>query len=51
MARAAFFCDINKNALIELRTRLTNPSWQWSSYLMPGDNEEAIEVFAETIRR
>lgn len=50
MERRAFFCDKNVAALKELDSRLSQ-QWKSSSYLLPGDNEEALEVFAENIRQ
>ncbi|MFZ0916988.1 MAG: hypothetical protein WAN04_08860, partial [Candidatus Udaeobacter sp.] len=49
MKRQGFFCDKNVAALKELKLRLGK--WMSSSYLLPGDNEEALEVFAERIRQ
>jgi len=49
MQRHAFFCDINRSALEHLHSRLKH--WRPMSYLLPGDNEEALKVFAETIRQ
>ncbi len=47
-----FFCDIDREALRSLQRRLMgDPEASEKSVLLPGDNEEAIEVFAETIRR
>lgn len=48
MPRRAFFCDCDQVQLEELSRRLT-PTWKSSSYLLPGDNEESLEVFAECI--
>jgi hypothetical protein len=47
MKREAFFCDIDFDRLKILKNRISN---QCSSYCLPGDNEEAIQVFAERIR-
>jgi hypothetical protein len=47
LKRQAFFCDLNAAALDELSKRLG----RWPAYLFGGDNEEAIEVFAERIRQ
>ena len=49
MQRRAFFSDCDQRQLDELAIRLT-PAWKASSYLLPRDNEESLEVFAECIR-
>jgi hypothetical protein len=49
MQRRAFFSDCDQRQLDELAIRLT-PAWKSSSYLLPRDNEEGLEVFAECIR-
>ena len=49
MQRRAFFSDCDQAQLDELTARLT-PTWKSSSYLLPRDNEESLEVFAECIR-
>lgn len=50
MQRQAFFCDINDAALHDLQNRLArNRSHLENSFLFHGDNEEALEVFAERI--
>lgn len=46
---APFFCDIDLPAMAELKKRLDSEGAH--SVLLPGDNQEAIEVFAEVIRR
>lgn len=46
---APFFCDIDPVAIGELKKRLDGSGDR--SSLLPGDNQEAIEVFAEVIRR
>lgn len=47
LKREPFFCDINVAALQKLSIRLGN----WPGYLFPGDNEDALYVFAERIRQ
>jgi hypothetical protein len=49
MQRRAFFCDHNQVMLDELATRLPL-NWKSSSYLLPGDNEDGLEVFSECIQ-
>lgn len=50
LTRAAFFCDKNETALERLQSRLAaNRSHLESSFLIPGDNEEALEVFGDRI--
>lgn len=49
MEPAPFFCDIDLAAMQELRRRLADD--RDKLILLPGDNQEAIEVFAELIRR
>ena len=51
VAPAPFFCDINREAMAELAKRLAANHTATRSVLLPGDNQEAIEVFAECIRR
>lgn len=47
-----FFCDIDQASMRELQNRLsTNPNAAAKSWLLPYDNQEALEVFAEMIRR
>jgi len=46
---APFFCDIDLNAMRRLYTRLQTE--EHASYLLPGDNQDALEVFAECIRK
>jgi hypothetical protein len=50
MNRRAFFCDLNRAALSELSSRLSK-SWASKSYLLPGDNEDGLDLFAEYIRQ
>lgn len=50
MARRAFFCDLNGAALTELHTRQLRAEWKQSSYLIKGDNEEGLDVFAECVK-
>lgn len=48
--RQFFFCDHDQQRLHTLQSALgSRPVWQDRSYLIPGDNERAIEVFAECI--
>lgn len=49
MEPAPFFCDRDKKAMAGLYGRLGVRAHR--SFLLPGDNEEAIEVFAECIRQ
>jgi hypothetical protein len=49
MEPAPFFCDLDLIAMRELSRRLADD--RDKSVLLPGDNQEAIEVFAELIRR
>jgi hypothetical protein len=51
MRRCAFFCDLNVAALKELYDRRLTTEWKTNSYLIPGDNEESLDVFAEVIRQ
>jgi hypothetical protein len=47
-----FFCDFNPLAMSALQARLKGDRDAWNqSCLLPGDNEEGFEVFAECIRR
>lgn len=49
---AAFFCDLDIDAMRRLQARLRgNAAAAAASYLLPGDNQEGLEVFAECIRR
>lgn len=49
---AAFFCDIDRDAMRQLHATLKqNSDWAARSYLLPGDNQDALEVFAECIRK
>jgi hypothetical protein len=48
LRRCAFLCDINRDAITHLSDRLG--AWSSSSILLPYDNEEVLEVFAERIR-
>jgi len=49
---AAFFCDLDVDAMRRLQSRLRSiPGSASASYLLPGDNQEGLEVFAECIRR
>jgi hypothetical protein len=50
MRRHAFFCDIDRAAFTELSSRLS-AQWLASSYLLLGDNEDSVELFAERIRQ
>lgn len=46
-----FFCDFDKASIAKLKDRLADSEDSRNgSVLLPGDNEEAIEVFAECIR-
>lgn len=47
MHREAFFCDMDMKRLSQLKNRLMG---HITSYCLPGDNEEALQVFAERIR-
>jgi hypothetical protein len=49
MARAAFFCDIDTAALKHLKSLLDG--WMSTSCLLPADNQESLDLFAECIRR
>lgn len=46
-----FFCDIDQTAMHELHLRLARAAVLDPSILIPGDNEEALAVFAERVRR
>ena len=47
-----FFCDIDREAMRRLQVRLREtPVAAASSVLLPGDNEAALDVFAECIRK
>ena len=51
MRPVPFFCDHNENSMAELQTRLAgNDDSARQSIIIHGDNEEGLEVFAETIR-
>lgn len=48
---APFFCDIDTDALRRLQVRMRSaPTLAERSVLLPGDNQDALEVFAEVIR-
>lgn len=47
MQSQSFFCDLDVSCLKQLQQRLSSYN---NAHLIPGDNEEAIEVFAERIR-
>jgi hypothetical protein len=48
--RMAFFCDKNETALNQLQCRLSaNPSHVERSYILPGDNEDALVAFGKYI--
>ena len=52
MPLAPFFCDINKETIGKLSKRLEGDSEAAaSSVLLNGDNNDAIDVFAEMVRR
>jgi hypothetical protein len=51
MRRNAFFCDIDKQAVCALDARLQDGGWASTSYLIPGDNEEALQVFGKCIEQ
>lgn len=48
---APFFCDHDPAKMKTLHDRFSATADLPGSYLVPGDNEEAIEVFAECIRQ
>lgn len=50
MHRQAFFCDLNRDALLELASRL-KPEWRAKSHIIVGDNEDCLDVFAQSIRQ
>ena len=49
MQRRAFFCDLNVAALADLQARRLTVVWKKAFHLIPGDNEEGLEVFARDI--
>lgn len=50
MIPAPFFCDHTQDTMKALQRQLDDDA-RAQSFLIPGDNEEAIDVFAESIRR
>lgn len=49
---AAFFCDLDLDAMRRLQGRLRGiTAAAPASFLLPGDNQDGLEVFAENIRR
>jgi hypothetical protein len=52
MTPCPFFCDRDMAAMASLQQRLAqDAATRQHSILIPGDNDEAIEVFAETVSR
>jgi hypothetical protein len=50
--RKAFFCDIDEASLKKLKTIIDrDEQYAKTSFLIPGDNEEVLQVFARMVRR
>jgi hypothetical protein len=49
LTRQAFFCDKDEAAIAELSGRIAR--WKSTSFLLPGDNQDGLDVFAERIQQ